>query len=92
MSDRAYRDLFYDDPYVQAEFEKLVQRVREAEQAREPLGSRQRQAERDSDAGKMSDKDYRSIEDEYTAASNAIAAAQRAVDAFLHENRNYRSR
>ena len=92
MSDRAYRDLYFDDPHVQAEFERLVQGVRDAEQARKPLGTRQRQVERDNEAGHASEKDLRAAEDSYTAASNAIAAAQRAVDEFLHIHRNYRSR
>jgi hypothetical protein len=92
MSDRAYRDLYYDEPHVQAEFERLVQRIRDAEKAREPLGSRHRQAERAAESGAMSDADYRSSEDAYTAASNVIAAAQRAVDQFLQQNRNYKSR
>src|SRR5881397_2332461 len=50
MSDRAYRDLYYEEPHVQAEFERLVQRIRDAERAREPIGSRQRQAEREEEA------------------------------------------
>lgn len=92
MSDRAYRDLYFDDPHVQAEFERLVQAVRDAEQARKPLGTRQRQVEQDNEAGHASEKDLRTAEDAYTAASNAIAAAQHAVDEFLHIHRNYRSR
>jgi hypothetical protein len=92
MSDRAYRDLYYDQPEVQAEFERLVQRIRDAERARAPLGDRHRQAEREVESGAMSDKDYRSIEDASIAANNAIAAAQRAVDEFLHVHRNYRTR
>jgi hypothetical protein len=92
MSDRAYRDLYYDEPHVQAEFERLVQRVRDADRAREPLGSKHRQAERAMETGAMSEAEYRSAEDAYIAAGNAIAAAQRAVDAFLQQNRNYRVR
>jgi hypothetical protein len=92
MSDRVYRDLYYEEPHVQAEFERLVQRIRDAERAREPIGSRQRQAEREAEAGKMSEAEYRSADDAYIAANNAIAAAQRAVDAFLQTHKNYRSR
>jgi hypothetical protein len=92
MSDRAYRDLYYEDPHVQAEFERLVQRIRDAERAREPIGARHRQAERAQETGAISDAEYRSADDAYIAANNAIAAAQRAVDEFLHTHRNYRVR
>lgn len=92
MSDRAYRDLYFDEPHVQAEFERLVQRIRDAEQARAPLADRQRSAERGLDAGKLSDAEFKSADAAYIAANNAIAAAQRAVDQFLHANRNYKTR
>ena len=92
MSDRAYRDIYYDQPHVQAEFEQLFQRIRDAERARAPIGERHRQAEREVDSGSMSDAEYRSVEDASIAANNAIAAAQRAVDEFLHVHRNYRTR
>jgi hypothetical protein len=92
MSDRAYRDLYFEEPHVQAEFERLVQRVRDAEQARAPIGERHRQAERAVESGTQSDKQFRSADDAYIAAGNAIAAAQRAVDEFLHTHRNYKSR
>jgi hypothetical protein len=92
MSDRAYRDLYYEDSYVQAEFERLVQRIRDAERAREPIGAQHRQAERAVESGAMSDAAYRSADDAYIAANNAIAAAQRAVDKFLQTHRNYRVR
>jgi hypothetical protein len=91
-SDQAYRGIYYDEPHVQAEFERLVQRVRDAEQAREPVGSRHRQAERGLETGAISDAEYRSADDAYIAAGNAIAAAQREVDKFLQANRNYRTR
>jgi hypothetical protein len=92
MSDRAYRDLYYEQPHVQAEFERLVQRIRDAERAREPIGVRHRQAERAVESGAISDAEYRSADAEYIAANNAIAAAQRAVDEFLHQHRNYKTR
>jgi hypothetical protein len=92
MSDQAYRDLYFDEPHVQAEFERLVQAIRDAERARAPIGERHRQAERGAETGAVSDADYRSAEDKYIAASNKIAAAQRAVDKFLQANRNYRVR
>jgi hypothetical protein len=92
MSDRAYRDIYYDEPHVQAEFDRLVQRIRDAERARAPSGDRQRQAERSVESGALSDAEYTSVEDKYIAANNAIAAAQRAVDEFLHMHRNYKTR
>ena len=92
MSDRAYRGIYFEEPHVQSEFERLVEQVRAAERAREPLSQRQNKAERGAEAGTLSDKEYRSAEDAYIAAGNAIAAAQRAVDKFLQENRNYRTR
>ena len=92
MSDRAYRDLYYDEPHVQAEFERLVQRIRDAERAREPIGDRHRQAERDVESGAISEAQYRTVDKAYIAANNAIAAAQRAVDEFLRVHRNYRTR
>src|SRR5689334_12647794 len=92
MSDRAYQGIYYDEPHVQAEFERLVQRVRDAEQARAPLADRQRKAEDDDEAGVISSKQAKSAEDAYIAAGNAIAAAQRAVDAFLNANHNYKTR
>ena len=92
MSDRAYRDLYFEQPHVQAEFERLVQRIRDAERAREPIGARHRQAERAVETGAISNAEFRSADDAYIAANNAIAAAQRAVDAFLRTHRNYRTR
>ena len=92
MSDKAYRGIYYDDPLVQAEFERLVQAIRDAERARAPYAERQRTAERDVDSGKISDAEYKSADAAYIAANNAIAAAQRAADEFLHANKNYRTR
>ena len=39
----------------------------------------------------MPDAQFRSIDREYIAANNAIAAAQRAADDFLRRNHNYRT-
>lgn len=91
-ADRAYRDLYFENPTIQAEFERLVQLVRDAELARQPMGSRQRSVEDADASGKLSEKEYRNAEDEYIAAGNKIAAAQRAVNAFLQQNRNYKTR
>ena len=86
--DKPYRNLYYDEPVVQAEFEQMVQRIRDAEQARVPAASRQREVEE----GSASNKEYRTADDAFIAANNAIAAAQRAVDDFLAVHRNYRVR
>lgn len=91
MSDRAYQGIHFDDPSVQAEFERLVQRVVDAEHAREPVAARHRQAERDVDDGRLSDGQFQPIDRSYIAANNAIAAAQHAVDAFLQQHRDYRA-
>ena len=91
MSDKAYRGIHYDEPHVQAEFERLVQRIKDAEQARGPTAERHRKAERAGEEGAISDAQFKSAEDAYIAANNAIAAAQRAVDDFLHVHRNYRT-
>jgi len=92
MSDKAYRGIYYDEPHVQAEFERLVQRIRDAERARAPLAERQRAAEHDAESGAISDAQFKSADAAYIAANNAIAAAQRAVDDFLRANKNYRTR
>jgi hypothetical protein len=91
MSDKAYRGIYYDEPHVQAEFERLVQCVRDAERARAPFADRQRTAAREAEAGAISDKQYQAADAAFIAANNAIAAAQRAVDDFLRANKNYRS-
>ena len=92
MSDKAYRDIYYDEPHVQAEFERLVQRIRDAERDRAPLAERQRTAAREVEAGKISDQQYLSADAAFIAANNKIAAAQRAVDEFLRANKNYKTR
>jgi hypothetical protein len=91
MSDKAYRDIYYDEPHVQAEFERLVQRIRDAERERAPLAERQRTAAREAEAGKIPDKQYLSADAAFIAANNKIAAAQRAVDEFLRANKNYKT-
>lgn len=90
-SDRAYRDLYFEDPVVQAEFERLVQRVRDAELARKPAGVRHDQAELGVETGRESEAEYEDADKAYVAAGNAIARAQREVDAFLQIHRNYKS-
>ncbi len=51
MSDKVYRGIHYDEPHVQAEFERLVQRIRDAERDRAPSADRQRTAAREAEAG-----------------------------------------
>lgn len=92
MNDYHYRDVYYEEPHVQAEFERLLQRVHEAEQKRSPLEERQRAASRSFESGQLSNADYRSADDAFIAANNAIAGARRAVDDFLKNNRNYKTR
>ena len=92
MYDRAYRDFYYEEPHVQAEYERLVQQLRNAEAARTPVGQQHEQAERAEEAGAISEKSYRSSEQAYVAASNAIAEAKRAVETFLNRNGNYKIR
>ena len=89
MSDRAYLGIRYDDPGVQAEFERLLQAIRAAEQARAPIAARHRQSERDLEEGAISDAQFRAIDKDYIAANNAIAAAQHAADAFLRQHHDY---
>ena len=89
MTNRSYRDMRFDEPAVQAKFEALVQAVRDAEQARAPIAERHRAAERANEEGRMPDAEFRAIDREYISANNAIAAAQRAVEAFLNTHRNY---
>jgi hypothetical protein len=91
-SDKAYRGIYYEQPHVQAEFERLLQGIRDAEQARAPLADRQRAAARELESGAINDKQFQSADAAFIAANNAIAAAQRAVDAFLQANKNYKTR
>ena len=90
MATSDFAGISFDDPRLQAEFEQLLQAVAAAEREREPVAQRHRQAERDLDKGAISDQQFRAIDDQYIAASNTIAAAKRAVDAFLTQNRNYK--
>ena len=91
ISDKAYRGIYYDQPHVQAEFDRLVQRIRDAERDRAPIAERQRAAAREAESGAISDKQFQSADAAFIAANNAIAAAQRAVDAFLQANKNYKT-
>jgi hypothetical protein len=92
MHDKVYEGIVYDDPKLQAEFESLVQRIRDAEQARQPIAGRHREAEYAEESGAIPESAYREVDDAYIAANNAIAAAQRAVDDFLRTHHDYRAR
>ncbi len=85
-----YRGIHYDDPRLQAEFERLLAEVDAAERARAPSKQRFEEAERDLDVGAVSRKEFESAENRYIAANNKLAAALRAVDQFLGRYKNYR--
>ncbi|GAC1364380.1 MAG: hypothetical protein NVSMB42_24200 [Herpetosiphon sp.] len=87
---KQYAPIRFDNQMVQSEFERLVGEVIAAEQARAPLADRQRTAEGEVNQGALSQRDYDSIDRQFIAANNKIAAAKKAVDAFLSANRNYK--
>ena len=92
MSTNEYSGISFDDPGRQAQFEKLLGAVTAATQEREPLSQRHRQAERGLDDGDISDDQFRAIDDQYIAANKRIAAAKHAVDTFLTQNNDYKTR
>lgn len=85
-----YKGIRYDDPRLQAEFERLLAGVEAAERARAPYKQHLEEAERNVDVGAISRKEFQAAEDRYIAANNKIAAALRAVDQFLGRYKNYR--
>lgn len=85
-----FSGILFDDPRRQAEYDTLVAAVAAAEQEREPIGQRHKKAERELDDGDISDSQFRTIDDQYIAANNKIAAAKRAIDAFLTQNNDYK--
>ena len=87
-----YAGFSYDDPRVQAEFQRLLDEVDAAEQARAPIQQQHRQAENSRDAGSMSDAQFGAVDRQFIAANNKIAAAKRKVDHFLSQNKDYRVR
>lgn len=89
MTPREYRGIRYDNPNVQAQFERLLEAVVAAEREREPIAKRHRLIEQDADSGVGSDANFRAVDDAFIAANNKIATAKRVVDAFLQQNRNY---
>lgn len=90
MATDDFSGISFDEPRRQAEFEKLVAVVAAAEQEREPIGQRHKKAERELDDGDISDSQFRTVDDQYIAANNKIAAAKHAVDAFLTQNNDYK--
>lgn len=91
MSTNEYSGISFDDAGRQAQFEMLLGAVTAATQEREPLSQRHSQAERGLDDGDIDDEQFRSIDDQYIAANNKIAAAKHAVDNFLTQNNDYKA-
>lgn len=85
-----YERIRYDDPALQAEFQRLIQEVAAAERARAPIQDQHRRAESDMDTGVVSESQFRSIDSQYIKANNTIAAAKKKVDEFLGRHKNYR--
>jgi outer membrane protein TolC len=85
-----YERIRYDDPGLQAEFQRLVEAVAAAERARAPIQDQHRKAESDMDTGVVSESDFRSIDRQFIQANNTIAAAKKKVDEFLGRYKNYR--
>ena len=88
MARNDFAGIVFRDPDTQAAFDRLVAAVVAAEQGRVPLAQRHAAAERDLDAGRISEAQFRALDDQYIAANNQIAAAKRAVDRFLAQHRD----
>ncbi len=89
MTHREFAGIHFKEPNLQAEFERLLAAVDAAEQARAPLAQRQSQAERNLDRGEISDRQFGEADRAFISANNKIAAAKKAVDAFLSLHHNY---
>ncbi len=85
-----YKGIRYDQPRLQAEFERLLAEIEAAERARAPYKQRFEEAERNLDVGATSRNDFEAAEDRYIAANNKLAATIRAADQFLARYKNYR--
>ena len=83
-----YEAIRYDDPNVQAEFQRLVEEVATAERARAPIQEQHRRAEGERDRGKLSESQYNDVDHTYIAANNSIARAIKKVDEFLGRNKD----
>ena len=92
MARTDFAGIAFRDPSTQATFDRVVAAVVAAEQVRAPLAQRHAAAERDLDAGRISEAQFRTLDAQYIAANNQIAAAKRAVDRFLTQHRDYTSR
>lgn len=90
MVPKEYAGIRYDDPNLQAEFERLLTQITAAERARAPLAQQLQDAERQRDNGRLGQDQYDAAETKYIGANNTIARAKRAVDQFLGEYKNYR--
>ena len=90
MSSREYSGIRYDDPRLQAEFERLLAEVEACERSRTPVQESHRNAERAYEDGEISERQFRTVDDQYISANNKIAAAKKNVDQFLQMNKNYR--
>jgi predicted RNase H-like nuclease (RuvC/YqgF family) len=90
MIRREYQGIRYDDPRLQAEFERLLAEVEAAERARAPLKQQFFEAERQRESGNLSGREFEATENRFISANNKIAAAKRKVDQFLGRNKNYR--
>ncbi len=90
MIPKEYQGIRYDDPGLQAEFERLLSEVEAAERARMPYKQQFEEAERARDDGAISRSQFESAEDKYIGTNNNIARAKRAVDRFLGQYKNYR--
>jgi hypothetical protein len=86
---KEYQGIRYDDPQLQAEFERLIAQVTAADRARAPFAQQMQEAERARDTGKIDRDQFETTEDKYISANNTIARAKRAVDQFLGEYKNY---
>jgi outer membrane protein TolC len=90
MIPKEYQGIRYDDPKLQAEFERLLAQVSAAERARAPFAQQLQQAEQQREDGAISRGQFEAAEDKYISANNDIARAKRAVDQFLGQYKFYR--
>ncbi len=88
MVPKEYAGIRYDDPGLQAEFERLLAQITAAERARAPLAQQMQDAERQRDNGRIGRDQFEAVEDKYMGANNTIARAKRAVDQFLGQYKN----
>ena len=85
-----YERIRYNDPTLQAEFQRLIEEMAAAERAREPIQEQHRKAESDMDTGVVKESEFRAIDSQYIKANNRIAAARKKIEEFLGRYKNYR--